>query len=274
MLKISQHNTVTRIDSARTFAGRGHYWTTAYLIDDLLVDTGCAHTAVELVNALEGHDLTYILNTHTHEDHIGANNLLQKQHPALKIHAHPLALPILEKPHENQPLQSYRRLFWGWPKPSQGQSVEDGEIIETPKHRFRVIYTPGHSTDHVCLYEPDRGWLFSGDLFAGGKDRALRLDCDIWQMIESLKRIVTLPLTVLFPGCARIRENPIQEINAKIAYLETTGEKVLALHHKGWQVNAIARSLFGRPMYFEFLTQGDFSRRGLVQSYLKKNVIK
>ena len=60
-----------------------------------MVDTGCAHTHKELLKALEGRPVERIVNTHTHEDHIGANGALQWQNPRLDILAHPLALPVL-----------------------------------------------------------------------------------------------------------------------------------------------------------------------------------
>jgi glyoxylase-like metal-dependent hydrolase (beta-lactamase superfamily II) len=131
------------------------------------------------------------------------------------------------------------------------------------------MYTPGHSKDHICLFDPDRGWLFSGDLFVGGEDRALRSDCDIWQIIESLKRIADLPMKVLFPGSARVRECPIQAISEKISYLQETGSRVQGLHEQGLSCKEIARQLFGKPMAIEFFTMGDFSRLNLVKSFLK-----
>ena len=134
---------------------------------------------------------------------------------------------------------------------------------------FQVIYTPGHSPDHICLYEPERGWLFSGDLFVGGRDRALSADADIWDVIQSLKRVVKLPLSKLFPGCSRVRENPAIEIQEKIDYLEEMGEEVLKLHRKGWRINAIVRALCSGPMFIEVFTLGHFSRRNLIWSYLR-----
>jgi glyoxylase-like metal-dependent hydrolase (beta-lactamase superfamily II) len=271
MLKITQFDQVTRIDSARTVAGRGYYWSTAYLIDGLLIDTGCAHTASELVEVLSGKYIKQIINTHSHEDHIGGNGILQEQLKDIEILAHPLALPVMEDPRKNQPLQFYRRFMWGWPKPSLGKPVEDGAVIETEKFRFQVVYTPGHSPDHICLYEPTRGWLFTGDLFVGGRDRALRKEYRIWEIITTLKRVSELPLRMLLPGCARVRENPNQELADKIEYLEETGGKVLELHNKGMSVKRIARILFGGPMFIEYFTFGHFTRRKLVESYLAEN---
>lgn len=268
MLKITPYDEVTRIDSARRIAGRGYYWTTAYLVDGLLVDSGCAYSAIELVTRLRGNTLMHLFNTHSHEDHIGANGLLQEEHKDLIVYAHPLALSVLAAPRETQPQQLYRRVMWGWPEPSSALAVEDGQWIETKKYRYQVIYTPGHSPDHICLYEPERGWLFTGDLFVGGRDRALRAGCDIWQIIASLKRVHALPLQVLFPGSARVRPDPRGELASKIAYLEETGERVLELRRKGWSTGAIARAVFGGPMLIEFVTAGHFTRRRLVESYL------
>lgn len=267
MLRATTFGPVTRFDLARTIAGRGRYWTTCYTVDGLLVDSGCAHTARELADALSGAPLASIFNTHSHEDHIGANAILQDER-RLPIRAHPLALPVLADPRGRQPLQPYRRVMWGYPQPSAGEPVGEGAWLETQHYRFQAIYTPGHSADHLCLYEPEQGWLFSGDLFVGGRDRALRIDYDIWGIIDSLKRIAGLPLCWLFPGSARVREDPAGDIADKIAYLEELGERIVALHRQGRSIDSIARAVCGKPMPIELITLGHFSRKGLVRSYL------
>ncbi len=268
MLRISTLGKVIRFDSALSVAGWGYYWTTFYYVDGVFIDTGCAHTARELVDFLNDKELTSIVNTHIHEDHIGANGALQKERKDVKILAHPLALPVLANPREAQPLQLYRQIFWGWPAPSQAQAVDDGESIHTRNHTFKIIYTPGHSPDHICVHEPECGWLFTGDLFVGGKDRGVVRGCDIWQVIASLKRVASLPISRMFPGSARTRENPGADLSTRIAYLEETGMRVLDLHRKGWNIDAIAREVFGGQMLIEVITLGHFSRRNLVLSYL------
>lgn len=270
MLKQIDYGTITRFELARTLAGRGRYWTVAYHVDGLLIDTGCAFSAAELVQALAGIPLTAIVNTHSHEDHIGGNGRLQQERDGLAIMAHPAALPVLAAPREKQPLHPYRLVYWGYPAPSQAQPLSDGAIIETEHHRFEVIYTPGHSPDHLCLYEAEQGWLFTGDLYVGGQDRAIRVDYDIWGIIASLKRIAALPATRLFPGSARVRDEPAEALTTKIAYLEELGEQVTSLHAQGVSVGQIARQVCGSPMILEFLTLGHFSRRGLVHSYLRQ----
>jgi glyoxylase-like metal-dependent hydrolase (beta-lactamase superfamily II) len=73
MLKAHSYGDVTRFDLGRTLFGRGRYWATAYLIHGTMIDTGCAFSAPELVEALADVPLTRIVNTHSHEDHIGGN---------------------------------------------------------------------------------------------------------------------------------------------------------------------------------------------------------
>lgn len=268
MLKTSHHGPVLRFESSRNLPLWGSYWTIAYYVDGMMVDTGCAHTTAQLVKALADKPLTRVVNTHSHEDHIGGNGPLQTNRAGLEILAHPLALPVLENPKETQPLHPYRKLFWGWPQPSAGKSLADGERIETEHYTFQVIYTPGHSPDHLCLYEPEQGWLFSGDLFVGGYDRALRKESDIWAIISSLKLVTSLPVDTLFPGSARVRQQPAEALADKIAYLEDLGGRVISLHQKGWPQKAIVWEVCGGFMQVEAITLGHFSRQHLVSSYI------
>jgi len=53
-----------------------------------------------------------------------------------------------------------------------------------------------------------KGWIFAGDAYIGGKDRALRQDYDIWQTIKSLKKIARLNPSLLFPGSGSVRKHP------------------------------------------------------------------
>lgn len=268
MLHIKEYGPVVAFRAARTFFGHAYYYTAAYWVDGLLIDTTCAFTARELLHALS-HDsrpVLQVVNTHSHEDHIGSNGLLQRTF-ATRVWAHPLALPVLANP-RLQPLQLYRRVFWGWPEPSHGEPI--GECVQTPHHRFQVIHTPGHSPDHICLYEPEQGWLFCADAYIGGQDRAARPDYDIYAIIASLKTLAALRLTALFPGSGTVRVNdPATDIQTKVAYLEDLGSRVQELHDKGYSVQAIKKSLLGPETNIYYMTLGHFRGKYLIEAYLK-----
>ncbi|MBI4704241.1 MAG: MBL fold metallo-hydrolase [Deltaproteobacteria bacterium] len=269
MLRATRLDEVTRFDLARSVAGRGLYWTCAYLVGDTLVDSGCAHSARELVAALRDAPLARILCTHAHEDHIGANGPLQRERPGLVVAVHPASLVVLADPRGRQHEHLYQRFMWGWPEPSVGRPLADGEVVAAGRYRFQVIYTPGHSADHVCLLEPERRWLFTGDLYVGGRDRALRADADIRDIIASLKRIAAVRPRRLFPGAARVPADAAAALEAKIAHLDDLRERILDLHRRGLGEGEIARRACGRSMPIELLTLGHYSRRWMVRSCLR-----
>lgn len=266
MLEERRYDPVVAFRAARTFFGRGYYYTAAYYLDGLLVDSGCAYTAAELLSRLAPtRPVTLVVNTHSHEDHIGANGPLQSR-LGCRITAHSLALPILHNP-RLQPLQPYRRLFWGWPEPSHGQPL--GEWIQTEHYRFQVIPTPGHSPDHVALYEPQQGWLFSGDAYIGGHDRAARPDYDIRAVIRSLRTMAAMDVGTLYPGSGTVRQNrPAEDLARKADQLEELGEHVLALHAEGLGSAGIRDRLLGREGSLFYLTLGHFSGAHLVELFL------
>jgi glyoxylase-like metal-dependent hydrolase (beta-lactamase superfamily II) len=265
MIEVEKIGEVTKFRMARTLLGRGVYFTAAYWVDGLVIDTGCLYTVDEFVDALDGLPVHRIVNTHSHEDHVAANAALHAKYRA-EILAHAAALPILADPLKNR-LHPYQHVLWGRPEPSSGAAV--GESLETEHHRFKVIWTPGHSLDHVCLYEPETGWLFSGDTYVGGKDRALRADYNIWQILESLKSLAALDSSMLFPGSGTVRPNPKEDLLKKIAYLEETGRRALDLHQKGWNRRRIRKKLFGPEMVISYYTLGHFSGKNLVRSYIE-----
>jgi glyoxylase-like metal-dependent hydrolase (beta-lactamase superfamily II) len=57
--------------------GSSVYWVAAYLVDGLMIDTGCGYTAEGLITFLHERPVRPVVNTHFHEDHIGANHLLK-----------------------------------------------------------------------------------------------------------------------------------------------------------------------------------------------------
>lgn len=262
--KVTDEGQVIRLRVANKVIGQPAYFTAAYWVDGLLVDTGCAHTARQFTQAVKDWRIAQVVNTHSHEDHIGANAAVAAA-CGCQIMAHPLALPILANP-RLQPLQPYRRLFWGWPRPSQGEVI--GDLVRTEHHTFQVIPTPGHSPDHISLFEPERGWLFTGDSYIGGKDQALRQGYDIHGIISSLQRMAELPVQTILSGSGSTRSAGVQPLLDKIAYLQELGEKVRALHEQGLSARQIRRRLLGPNMPITYITLGHFSAMHLIRSYL------
>ena len=266
MIQVTTHAKVRQFKLARSIRGKSWYYTAAYYVDGLLIDTGCAHTSHEMFEAVKDLPVRMIVNTHSHEDHIGANALLGR-HFGLTPFIHDLGLPVLADARSHLNLRPYQRVMWGWPEAFPGRVL--GDAVETDSYKFRVIHTPGHSPDHVSLFEPDQGWLFTGDAFIGGRDRTLRADYNIYGIRDSLEKLLGLNPAVIFPASGKIRENPSDELASKIAYLEEIGRRAKKFSRQGLSYRRISLKLFGWEGPIFYITLGHFSGRQLVRSLIE-----
>ena len=236
----------------------------AYLVDGLLIDTGPSYTAEELTRFLEGHQLTAVVNTHHHEDHISANKFLQDRF-AVEIFAHFLSV---DKISQTPNLYPYQEEVWGYPVPSIVKPL--GNEIRTQNCLFEVIHTPGHDRDHVCLFDGKNGRLFSGDLFLGTRPVSSRPMEDNWQTIEDLKKIRSLNPKSIFSASGLVLFDPVPRLDKVIAALEEMGNTVKNLHQKGMTPHRIMERIFGREAPIAERTQTQFSSENMVRCFLKR----
>jgi glyoxylase-like metal-dependent hydrolase (beta-lactamase superfamily II) len=238
-------------------------WVCAYLIDGLLVDTGPAHTATELVRFLDGKAVKMAVNTHFHEDHISANKFLQDAY-AIDIYAHPLAT---SKINTSAALYPYQEEVWGHPVPSEVKPL--GDHIDTGSYRFEVIPTPGHDRDHICLFEKKNAWLFTGDLYVSTRPAVCRPNDDMWQIVADLKTVQALNPRILFPAPAHVVKGPAHNLATLITYLEELGKRIEGLYDKGMELEQIRQEVFREEGPISEMTQGQFSSLNLIKSFLK-----
>lgn len=277
--------TCIRIDNAVTrflskLAG-GYDYAVCYLVDDtLLVDTGfpwARRCLKKTLNAL-GADksISHVVNTHYHEDHTGNNDLLAEMTGAA-ILAHRLAVPEIRFPPN---LPWYRSFLFG-PSTTVDVAVLEGEV-RTPHYRFEVLETPGHCPGHICLFEPNEGWLFGGDLYiAADLDSQLRdADGPLW--IDSLRRVLERRPRWLFDAHGVVVQGEAEVtalLQRKLDFLETIQRRVAAAAGSAQTISELTRKVFDQRDLKHFLSQGegwmsiitasDFSRCHVVKSFLR-----
>lgn len=264
MLKVNRLGEVVQLMMGREMGGAVLYWTAAYLVDGLLVDTGCTYSAEELAGFLEGKEVKLAVNTHHHEDHVGANALLQRRF-GMKIYAHPLAIPLINS---RQPLREYQEMVWGYPKPARVEPVP--ERIDTSGHTFEIIETPGHSSDHIALFEREKGWCFTGDLFVSEKLKTLRADEDINGIAASLEKLLSLPADelILFTATDRVFTEGKKAIRSFLQHLRELRGEVARLAGVALEAPEIRDRIFGRETKLEPLTGGHFSILNLIEQLM------
>lgn len=274
---------ITRILLSRELDGRPVYWTAAYLVGELLIDTGCPHTRDELLDFLGRQGLLggaggpgrtkllMVANTHAHEDHIGANARLQHDHGA-KLLAHREAVPDIEHPPVIQP---YRELTWGRADASRPEPIGSRLVtraFDGGRLDFEVIETPGHARGHVSLVEPERGWCFSGDLFVGVEFKVARADEDLGAMARSMRRLARAETAggglTLYTGIGQVFPDGHRHLAQCADRLVRLTAQARRLAGDGLTPPDIRDRLFGRESSLAALTGGHYSSEWFVRHLL------
>ena len=167
-------------------------------LEGIIVDPG--DEADRILTAVKNLNLTikYIVNTHAHADHIGANKEIgEKLKAKLAVHADDTAM--LTDPQRNLSVAGYMgRLIISQPADIL---LHEGDIIVFGNCEFKVVHTPGHTPGGICLV--GENVVISGDsLFAGSIGRTDFPTGSMTDLISSLKeKIMTLdPNMQVFPG--------------------------------------------------------------------------
>ena len=159
----------------------GAYQTNCYLLwagdKAVVIDPG--YEPDTILRALEtlGLELSAILLTHGHFDHVGAvKELVAETGCEVYIHAAEATLP---------PMMTAGELYFT-------RTYGEGDTIcPIPGVELHVLHTPGHTPGSVCLLWGDQ--MFSGDtLFSGSCGRVDFPGGDPRQMLESLRRLASL----------------------------------------------------------------------------------
>jgi len=95
--------------------------------------------------------------------------------------------------------------------------LREADTIETGKFTFRVIWTPGHSSGHVCLYEPEKKVLLSGDhilpeITPNVSLNPQSIENPLGRYIQSLKEMRELEVTIVLPG----HNKPFTDLRGRI----------------------------------------------------------
>ncbi len=234
--------TIDRIDNDTYIISEYRHWeeTHCYLLNGyercLLIDTGLGicNISDEIVK-LTDKPVTAAA-THIHWDHIGGH----KYFPDFYVHKEELnwlngEFPLTIEAVRNMVTDrcdlpkdfdiSTYKLFQGTPT----RVLEDGDTIDIGGRIIKALHTPGHSPGHICFFEEERGYLFTGDLIYKGTLFAYYPSTDPRAYLRSLEKVAALPVKKIFPAHHSLEIEPEILVRMKDAFTDLAKEG--KLHH-------------------------------------------
>jgi glyoxylase-like metal-dependent hydrolase (beta-lactamase superfamily II) len=128
--------------------------------DVILIDTGYPGHLKDIQNGLEELSIgkiTKVIITHQDHDHLGSlHEIIENAESKIEVFSHALTKPYIEG---EEPLTKLKCTV---PKVAVTHTIEDGDVLPFCGG-LRVIFTPGHTPDHISLYHQESKTLITGD---------------------------------------------------------------------------------------------------------------
>ncbi|MTI22926.1 MBL fold metallo-hydrolase [Fulvivirga sp. RKSG066] len=236
-----------------------------FYIDGLLIDTGQAKMRKQIQQTLAELDVDQIFITHHHEDHSGNIEPLKNQFDC-PVYAPNKCCDLMKAP---PPLSFAQKLVWG-SRPAYRELKPEDYQIKTNQYNFEIIPIPGHAPDMVALFEREKGWLFSADLYINAYIGYYLKDESIAQQIQSIKTVLALDFEVMFCSHNLHFDNGKEVLKNKLQYLQDFSGKVVRLHQQGLKPKEIFKSLgLKEHGFINLISHGELSKLNMVKSAVR-----
>lgn len=180
-----------------------------------LIDSGFVAHAQETVALAEKYtdDVAWVVNTHWHSDHVGANHLFQQAGSAI-IGSQSDADDLGRRSPDccvaeylDQPVPQY----------IIDRRVDDGERLLLGDFEWDVLAVPGHTPGHLALWNSDQQVLVVGDMLSAYDVGWVNVMLDgteaLDSAIESVGRLRELDARLILPGHGPLIDHPAQAID-------------------------------------------------------------
>ena len=237
-----------------------------YYVDGLLIDTGHTHAARQVLSEVVDLPVDQMVVTHHHEDHSANIGLLEK-HFDCPVYSSKLCVQLMKTARDD--INYARRRSWGV-SPIYRKLKVIGDVVQTKHHTFQVIPVPGHAEDMIALYEPDRKWLFSADVYLARRIQYFMTGESMAQQISSIKRLLELDFDALICSHNPVWEGGKARLSEKLDFLEQTFDRIQELHEQGLSIRSIQRQLNMKEHWVtRVLSGGNLSAKNIVRSVIR-----
>lgn len=179
-----------------------------------------------LLSAVQGETITHVLVTHTHTDHSPGCALLKKRVDAPTFAYGPHGAGKLE---EGVPVEEGGDMEF-----QPDELVRHGDVIQGGNWSVECVYTPGHTSNHMCYQLREHKALFTGDHIMGWSTSIISPpDGDMAAYMASLELLLERDDTVYWPTHGPRIEQPKALVRAFIEHRREREAQILRCIEKG-----------------------------------------
>ncbi len=171
------------------------------LLFDTVIGLGSIRKLVEEITALP----VVVVLSHWHFDHVGSAHEFENiwgwpSHNLIKASRFGIPWKFLGAHVSQDFLRSVQKTSWST-RAFPGLGFFDSETsLDLGGRVLKVLHTPGHSDESICLYEESRGWLFAADTAYPGPLYLHFPESNPEKYSKSIQRLVGLKPKKIFPG--------------------------------------------------------------------------
>jgi len=189
---------------------------------DVLLDTGLGLADISAAVASVSPRQPEVVNSHVHFDHVGGNELfattamhelgpewIEAGCDPAQLRAYPDLIPEMEASYERLlaadrtdffligpdeemrpwPGEGIAKRGWRIEPPAPTRLLSEGDEIDLGDRVLRVLHTPGHSPDHICLLDEDAGVLWAQDQAYYGPHLIYEPGADLADFVATTRRL-------------------------------------------------------------------------------------
>ncbi len=199
-------------------------------------------------------DIDYCIVTHDHLDHIGLVKTLKHKNPNMQILMHKITHELIKWDTDVKNKEELKRIaveladrmmsfgmnekegekivnfYTNWrtltPYHKPDRILRDNDEILFDSNKLKVIWTPGHAAGHICIFDVNNRYLFSGDHILSRitphigsfmLNPLLKKEYDLTNILDyylkSLDKIDKLNSKIIFPAHQEVIYNPHERIS-------------------------------------------------------------